>query len=99
MTLVGQHAGLRPDVADATSAGSVAASPELDPALRQKLELCSTLPSLPAVAIRVLQLCQSDDLDLAQIAATIGKDPALSSRGLRSADDATRNRSSRTRGA
>jgi diguanylate cyclase (GGDEF)-like protein len=30
-----------------------------------------------------LQLCQSDDLDLAQIAATIGKDPALSAKVLR----------------
>src|SRR4029078_2007118 len=49
----------------------------------QKLEQYSTLPTLPAVGIRVLQLCQSDDLDLAQIAATIGKDPALSAMVLR----------------
>jgi len=41
------------------------------------------LPTLPAVAIRVLQLCQSDDLDLSQIAATIGQDPALSAKVLR----------------
>ncbi len=59
------------------------AVPALSSSLREKLERCSTLPTLPAVAIRVLQLCQSDDLDLAQIAATIGKDPALSAKVLR----------------
>ncbi|MEO8214441.1 MAG: GGDEF domain-containing protein, partial [Myxococcales bacterium] len=64
---------------DKLAAGRVGLSPEL----QEKLERCSTLPTLPAVAIRVLQLCQSDDLDLAQIAATIGKDPALSAKVLR----------------
>jgi diguanylate cyclase (GGDEF)-like protein len=57
--------------------------PDLPPALREKLERCSTLPTLPAVAIRVLQLCQSDDLDLGKIAATISQDPALSAKVLR----------------
>lgn len=52
-------------------------------ALQERLERCSNLPTLPAVAIRVLQLCQSEDLDLGQIAATIGKDPALSAKVLR----------------
>ena len=55
----------------------------MDPDLQKRLERCSTLPTLPAIAIRVLQLCQSDDLDLSQIAATIGKDPALSAKVLR----------------
>jgi diguanylate cyclase (GGDEF)-like protein len=69
----------------ATSAAAppVPRGPELDAGLRQKLEQCSTLPTLPAVAIRVLQLCQSEDLDLPQIAATIGTDPALSAKVLR----------------
>ncbi len=57
--------------------------PTLPKFLQDKLERCSTLPTLPAVAIRVLQLCQSDDLDLGQIAATIGTDPALSAKVLR----------------
>ncbi len=62
----------------------VPAEPEgLRKSLQEKLERCSTLPTLPAVAIRVLQLCQNDDLDLGQIAATIGKDPALSAKVLR----------------
>ena len=66
-----------------TGHGQPRAAAGLPPALQEKLERCSTLPTLPAVAIRVLQLCQSDDLDLAQIAATISKDPALSAKVLR----------------
>jgi diguanylate cyclase (GGDEF)-like protein len=57
--------------------------PQLQPDLQARLELCSTLPTLPAVAVRVLQLCQSDDLDLKQIANTISQDPALSAKVLR----------------
>ena len=55
----------------------------LQTSLREMLERCSTLPTLPAIAIRVLQLCQSEDLDVGQIAGTIGKDPALSAKVLR----------------
>jgi diguanylate cyclase (GGDEF)-like protein len=53
------------------------------PALRERLEKCSGLPSLPAVALQVLRLCQSDNLDLAQIAKVITNDPALSAKMLR----------------
>ena len=35
------------------------------------------------MAVRVLELCQSDDLDLKEIAATISNDPALSAKVLR----------------
>jgi len=38
---------------------------------------------MPAVAVRVLNLCQSDDLDLKQIADAICQDPALSAKVLR----------------
>jgi diguanylate cyclase (GGDEF)-like protein len=81
---VGRDAALRPtpelprELARGPGAQTV-----LNPALKAKLESCSTLPTLPAVAIKVLQLCQSDDLDLGQIAATIGNDPALSAKVLR----------------
>ncbi|HEY4185142.1 MAG TPA: HDOD domain-containing protein, partial [Polyangia bacterium] len=51
--------------------------------LKSRLERCSTLPSLPAVAVRVLNLCQSEDLDLKQIADAICQDPALSAKVLR----------------
>ena len=55
----------------------------MQPAIRERLEKCSSLPSLPAVAIQVLRLCQSEDLDLAQIAKVITNDPALSAKMLR----------------
>jgi diguanylate cyclase (GGDEF)-like protein len=44
---------------------------------RQRLERCSTLPTLPSVAMKVLQLCQEEELSFNKISETIGKDPAL----------------------
>jgi diguanylate cyclase (GGDEF)-like protein len=55
----------------------------MQPAIRERLERCSNLPSLPAVALQVLRLCQSENLDLAQIAKVITNDPALSAKMLR----------------
>lgn len=48
--------------------------------LRQKLESCKTLPSLPAVAVHVLRLCQRENFDIADVARAIGSDPALAAR-------------------
>lgn len=66
-----------------TSAVTASAADLLTADLRARLERCSTLPTLPAVAVRVLNLCQSDDLDLKQIADAICQDPALSAKVLR----------------
>jgi diguanylate cyclase (GGDEF)-like protein len=55
----------------------------MQPAIRERLEKCSNLPSLPAVALQVLRLCQGEDLDLGQIAKVITNDPALSAKMLR----------------
>jgi diguanylate cyclase (GGDEF)-like protein len=55
----------------------------MQPEIRERLEKCSNLPSLPAVALQVLRLCQSEDLDLGQIAKVITNDPALSAKMLR----------------
>ena len=55
----------------------------MQPGIRERLEKCSSLPSLPAVAVQVLRLCQSEDLDLGQIAKVITNDPALSAKMLR----------------
>jgi diguanylate cyclase (GGDEF)-like protein len=63
--------------------GSASAEAILSPELRARLEHCATLPTLPAVAVRVLTLCQSEDIDLRQIADAIGQDPALSAKVLR----------------
>ena len=58
----------------------------LPSALRERLERCSSLPSLPSVAIRVLELCQQDDLDLNQIAGVISNDPALAAKLVKTAN-------------
>ncbi len=50
---------------------------------RQRLERCSTLPTLPSVAVQVLQLCQEEDLNFNRISEAIGKDPALSVKVLK----------------
>jgi diguanylate cyclase (GGDEF)-like protein len=55
----------------------------VDSALRAKLERCTTLPTLPAVAFKVLDLCQRENLDLAEIAKVIGNDPALAAKMLK----------------
>ncbi len=44
---------------------------------------CPTLPSLPAVAVRVLELTQDPDVKLTEIAAAIQNDQALASKILR----------------
>ena len=58
----------------------------MQPAIRERLEGCSSLPSLPAVAIRILDLCQQENLDLNQIAAVISNDPALATKLIKTAN-------------
>src|SRR3569623_1705654 len=55
----------------------------LSDGLRARLERCSTLPTMPAVAVRVLNLCQSEDLDLKQLADSSCLAPALPAMVLR----------------
>ena len=58
----------------------------LPTAIRERIERCSSLPTLPAVAIRVLELCQQEQLDLNQIGNTISSDPALAVKLMRTAN-------------
>src|SRR5687768_3317561 len=51
--------------------------------LQAKIRDTSVLPTLPAAALRVLQLTKDDSIALDELAATIASDPALSSRILR----------------
>ena len=51
--------------------------------LRKRLEKCSTLPTLPAVAIRIVELCRKQDVDLRKLAEAIGQDPVLCARVLK----------------
>src|SRR5712671_4602495 len=54
---------------------------------------CPTLPSLPTIALEVLNLAQSDEVDIAEIARTISKDPALASKILRTVNSSFYGRS------
>src|SRR6267143_1617822 len=56
--------------------------------LIKKIRACPTLPSLPAIAVQVLELAQKDHVDIAEIARVISKDPALSSKILRTVSHA-----------
>ncbi len=50
--------------------------------MQASLKNCKTLPTLPGVAIQILELCQQEDLNLSRMADLIGKDPALSAKVL-----------------
>jgi diguanylate cyclase (GGDEF)-like protein len=54
--------------------------------LKERLERCRTLPTLPALALKVLELCQKEELNLNEIATVIGNDPALAAKLLRMAN-------------
>lgn len=51
--------------------------------LQAKIRDTSVLPTLPAAALRVLQLTKDDSIALDELAAIVASDPALSSRILR----------------
>ncbi len=61
--------------------------------LVQKIRQCPSLPSLPSIAIQVLELAQKDAADIAEIARIISKDPALSSKILRTVNSSFYGRS------
>lgn len=54
--------------------------------LQQQLQCCQNLPTLPAVAVNILDLGQRPDLEPAEVCAVIEKDPALATRILRVAN-------------
>src|SRR4051812_12481911 len=51
--------------------------------LVQRIKQCPSLPSLPTIAMQVLDLAQKADVDITEIARIISKDPALSTKILR----------------
>lgn len=50
--------------------------------LLEQILSCPRLPSLPAAAIEVLQLCRRDNVAISEIARTISRDPALTAKIL-----------------
>jgi len=51
--------------------------------LIDKVLKCPRLPSLPTIALEVIELCRRPDINIKQIAETISNDPALSTKILR----------------
>ena len=51
--------------------------------LVDRIRQCQNLPSLPAIAVQVLDLAQRADVGIAEIAQVISRDPALSGKILR----------------
>jgi HD-like signal output (HDOD) protein len=61
----------------------------LDPHVEERVASCPALPTLPAVALEVLRLCQEDEVDLARIADAVRQDPAIAAKLLRIANSAS----------
>ncbi len=61
--------------------------------LASKLRNAPNLPSLPAIAIQVLELAQKPEADMVEIARIISKDPALSGKILRTVNSSFYGRS------
>src|SRR5688572_11470139 len=61
--------------------------------LVNRIRQCPSLPSLPSIAIQVLDLAQRPEADISEIARVISKDPALSSKILRTVNSSFYGRS------
>jgi len=55
----------------------------LQDSVRLRLQACRTLPTLPMVALQILDLCQQPEASVGDVAALIQQDPALTSKVLR----------------
>jgi diguanylate cyclase (GGDEF)-like protein len=61
--------------------------------IKEQIRSCTRLPSLPAIAIEVLDVAQRPEVDIAEIARIISRDPALSGRILRTVNSSFYGRS------
>src|SRR5512137_2157079 len=62
---------------------------DLPDKLHRKLQTCRTLPTVPSVAVQVLNLCQDEEVGIPQIAKVLEGDPALCAEVLKFANSAT----------
>ena len=60
----------------------------MNPKLEERLLFCKTLPTIPAVAMQVLELASRPDGTMAEVARLISRDPALAAKVLRVANSA-----------
>jgi diguanylate cyclase (GGDEF)-like protein len=58
----------------------------MDAALQTRILACPTLPTLPAVAVEVVELCQRDEIEIARVVRLLERDPALAAKVLRVAN-------------
>lgn len=58
----------------------------MKPDLMRQLSSCKSMPSLPAVAVRIMEICQQPEPDLSAAVQVIATDPGLSARLLRMAN-------------
>lgn len=58
----------------------------MNPELEQRLRFCGNLPTLPAVAIRIIELANDPEVDLNEVAKVIALDPALVAKLFRAAN-------------
>jgi diguanylate cyclase (GGDEF)-like protein len=61
--------------------------------LVERIRACPNLPSLPTIAVQVLDLAARPEVDIAEIARIISKDPALSGKILRTVNSSFYGRS------
>ncbi|HEX4054992.1 MAG TPA: GGDEF domain-containing protein [Tepidisphaeraceae bacterium] len=61
--------------------------------LVKKIRQCPNLPSLPSIAVQILELASKPNVDIAEIARLISKDPALSTKILRTVNSSFYGRS------
>jgi len=61
----------------------------MDVHLLQRIAACPNLPSVPAVALEVVRLCQADEVELRSLVRTLEKDPAITAKILRAANSAS----------
>jgi diguanylate cyclase (GGDEF)-like protein len=56
--------------------------------LEAQLKSCRTLPSVPAVAMKIIDLCGKDDVSVSEISSVLARDPALAAKVLKAANSA-----------
>lgn len=61
---------------------------ELPANLLGQIKSCRTLPSVPAVVVEILALCEQDEIGTSEIAAVLARDPALATKVLKVANSA-----------
>jgi diguanylate cyclase (GGDEF)-like protein len=61
---------------------------ELPAPLLDRIKSCRALPSIPAVVVEVLALCEQDEVGTSEIAAVLARDPALTTKVLKVANSA-----------